>query len=77
MRGRPKTTPKKFVTDWGQVPVVFDLGYLAMLLGCSREKARLMCAGGSIPAVRLDGMWRINKHDMMKFFGVPDEGAQI
>ncbi len=65
---------RKYVTDWGQVPVVVDLGYLAMLLGCSRENARKLCVSNAIPAFKVGDMWRVNKRELMKLCGEEETG---
>ena len=60
---------KELITSWEKVPVVIDIGYVANLLRVSIETVRKACINGSLPAFKVNGMWRINKKDLMIFCG--------
>ena len=64
-----KERRRKYIMNWDEVPVILDLGYIAMVLGCSRENARKLCADNVIPSFKVGAMWRVKKHDLMKFCG--------
>ena len=62
---------KKYVTDWSQVPVLFDVAYAANLLGFTYDHTRRLCVAGIIPAHKVGrNSWRINKSEFMEYLGI-------
>ena len=62
-----KRRAKDLVYNWDTVPVVIDPPYVATILGCSREKVRKMCQSGTLPAFKMDGMWRVRKDALIAY----------
>ncbi|MBR1433044.1 MAG: helix-turn-helix domain-containing protein [Ruminiclostridium sp.] len=60
----------KLITSWSQVPVVMDLPMVCVILDVSPEQGRRLCAKGDIKAVKVGGVWRINKCDLMDYLKV-------
>lgn len=59
------------ITDWDQVPVVFDIAMASRILAVNYDKVRQMCRDGIIPAFKIGtNSWRINKEAFMKYLGV-------
>ena len=57
------------ITNWDQVPVVFDLPMLSVLLGQSREMLRIRASRGEIPAKKVGREWRFEKEKILKWLG--------
>ena len=55
------------LTSWDSIPIVLDIGYAAMVLGVSIETVRKACVAGTLPAFKINDLWRINKKDLMIF----------
>lgn len=50
------------ITNWDQVPVIFDVAMASRLLAINYDKVRQMCRNGEIPAYKIGtNSWRINK----------------
>lgn len=58
---------KRQITDWRDVPIVVDVDFVALVLNCHPESVRRMAAKGEIPAIKVGGVWRINKADLKKY----------
>lgn len=58
---------KRQITDWRDVPIVVDIDFVALVLNCHPESVRRMAAKGEIPAIKVGGVWRINKADLKKY----------
>ncbi|MBR1433043.1 MAG: helix-turn-helix domain-containing protein [Ruminiclostridium sp.] len=58
------------ITDWDQVPVVFDVPMAARILAMTDQKIRKMCREGDLPAFKVgENSWRFNKEAFMEFLG--------
>lgn len=66
-------TYKKVFTSWDDIPIVFDLPYVAVILGVCPETARRLVQKGTIKAIKVENQWRINKQDLMCYLGVDKE----
>lgn len=62
-----KRKAKDLVYNWDDVPVIIDIPYAMMLLGCSRETIRRECQNGGLPAFKVGDMWRIRKEDLIAY----------
>lgn len=61
------------VVGWGQVPIVIDLPYVAVVLGANPEVIRRYLASGKLKGFKVGREWRINKSDLMEFVGAKEE----
>ncbi|MBO6231761.1 MAG: helix-turn-helix domain-containing protein [Ruminococcus sp.] len=68
-----------YITDWDQVPVVFDVGMATRILAVSDQKVRKMCRSGEIPAYKIgENSWRFNKDEFMEWLGAKErQGASF
>ena len=62
----PVTLP---VTNWQEVPVIFDIPMAARLLGKTVEVVRRMIVNGQLPAQKTGGEWRLRKDTVMQMMG--------
>lgn len=62
-----KKNAKKLIYSWDEIPLILDIAYLTTLLGCSREKIRMECQSGRLPAFKIGDMWRVRKDDLIAF----------
>ena len=62
----PVTLP---VTNWQEVPVIFDIPMAARLLGKTVEVVRRMIVNGQLPAQKTGGEWRLRKDEIMACMG--------
>lgn len=56
------------ITNWEDVPVVFDVPYAARLFGFTADIMSRKCAKGEFPAHKIFGKWRINKDEAIEYF---------
>lgn len=57
------------ITDWAEVPVVFDMPLAARLTGLSVPCLKKRAQRGNLPgAVKFGGEWRISKDSFRNFF---------
>lgn len=60
----------KVITNWEQVPIIFDVPLAARILGLTDQKIRKMCREGTLPAFKIgENSWRFNKAEFMKHIG--------
>lgn len=57
---------QKFITNWDDVPEIFDIPYAMRLYGISRPTAYSMCNDGTLPAKKIGKLWRFSKRDVIK-----------
>lgn len=57
------------VTDWKEVPVIFDIPMACRILGKTTESVRKMLTTGELPAQKAGNEWRIRKDKMMEYLG--------
>lgn len=57
------------VTDWKEVPVVFDIPMVCRILCKTNESVRRMVVSGELPAQKTGNEWRIRKDKMMEYLG--------
>ena len=57
------------LTNWLEVPVVFDIAMACRLLGYTPEAVRRRLAEGSIPGRKVESGWRIRKDELMAYLG--------
>lgn len=62
-----KKKNQDYIYNWDEVPLILDIPSLMQLLGCSREKVRLECESGRLPAFKVGGMWRVRKDDLIAY----------
>lgn len=62
-----KRKAKKLIYSWDEIPVILDIHYLTILLGCSREKIRMECQSGRLPAFKIGDMWRVRKDELIAY----------
>ncbi len=67
---------KALIYDWNQIPVVVDPPLAGVLLGLHPDTVVRMCASGKIKAFRIGKSWRINRRELMKLCGEPEENPQ-
>lgn len=46
---------------------VLDIGDIAELFGCSREKVKRMARSGELPAFKFGKSWYVRQHDLERF----------
>lgn len=63
----PKKKNQDYIYNWDEVPLILDIPSLMQLLGCSREKIRLECKSGRLPAFKVGDMWRVRKDDFIAY----------
>lgn len=57
------------VTDWKEVPVIFDIPMACRILGKTSESVRRMVTSGELPALKAGNEWRIRKDHIMAYLG--------
>lgn len=62
-----KKKNQDYIYNWDAVPLIVDIPYLMRLLGCSREKVRMECQSGRLPAFKVGDMWRVRKDDLIAY----------
>lgn len=65
-RGEFMTT-QKYITNWDDVPVIFDVPFAARLLGFSVDIMTRKCQKGELPAHKVFNQWRIRKDELIQF----------
>ncbi|MBR5089548.1 MAG: helix-turn-helix domain-containing protein [Ruminiclostridium sp.] len=66
------------ITDWAQVPVVFDVAMASRILAINYDKVRQMCRDGIIPAYKIGtNSWRINKDEFMEWLGAKERRVRV
>ena len=66
----PRTERLKRPYTWDKIPVTFDAGFAAMLLGVDRRTILYWARMGDIPAKKVGKFWVFNKHDIMEWPGI-------
>lgn len=54
---------KKSITNWNDVPVIFDLAFASILCGKSVVRLRQLASKGLFPAYKIGNEWRVRKED--------------
>lgn len=62
-------SPAPPVTNWTQVPVLFDIHMAARLLNKTVEGVRRLICAGELPAHKAGGEWRLRKDEIMLALG--------
>lgn len=62
----PKTKARK-ITNWEQVPVIFDLSYAALLFGYTIDTLQKKAKKGEFPAHKKLGKWLVFKDEAEKW----------
>ena len=55
------------ITNWDDVPVIFDIPVCCILLGKSYDRIKKMCQKHEIPAFKFGAEWRFRKDEIMKW----------
>ncbi len=55
------------ITNWDDVPVVFDLPLAARILGVTYEGIKKRCQKGEIPAFKDGKLWRMEKEALRDY----------
>lgn len=58
---------KANITDWDNVPVVFDIPMAARILGVTPEGIKRRCQRGELPAFKDGKLWRFEKTAFMDY----------
>lgn len=58
---------RQFYT-WDELPLLINLTEACTLLCLSEETVRKLCKNGSLPAVKFNGSWRIDKIKLQAMF---------
>lgn len=56
---------EKLITDWDQVPELFDIPYAMRLYGINQVTMYSLCKSGELPAFKVGKLWRFRKSDVM------------
>ena len=51
----------KTITDWEQVPVIFDIPMACRLTGKSHDSVKKLCQKGAVPSFKVGKEWRFSK----------------
>lgn len=62
----------RLITNWDEVPLVFDLAYASNLIQISYDILSRWHKAGKFPAVKLNGEIRVTKDAMQDFLKVKD-----
>lgn len=49
------------ITNWDNIPLIFDIPIMVRLLGRSYENVKKMCQRGQLPAFKVGQEWRFEK----------------
>ena len=55
------------ITDWSNVPVVFDIPMAARILGVTPEGVKKRCQRGELPAFKDGKLWRFEKDAFLDY----------
>lgn len=55
-----------------QMPLVMDVEYVALVLGCSVVTVRKLIRTGQLPGKKLVKEWRVTKKDLLEFIDTPE-----
>lgn len=58
---------RKIITNFDEVPVIFDLAYASVLVGVCIVRLRQLSAEGKFPAFKIGNQWRVKKDDFMEW----------
>lgn len=56
-----------YVTDWDNVPIMFEIEYATKLLGMKKRSIQRMAKENKIPAFKANGKWRFYKEDIKEW----------
>lgn len=59
---------EKPITDWEQVPVVFDLPLASVIFGYTVDTLKRKAKTGEFPAHKVFDEWRVDKEEAMQFY---------
>ena len=57
----------RIITNWDEVPVIFDIPYAAVILGVTSEYLQQLARKDEFPAFKVGREWRIEKEDFRKY----------
>ena len=63
----PKNKYGAPITDWSEVPEIFDIAFAVRLLRQDYYVIRKKCANGQIPVFKFGHEWRFRKSDIEKW----------
>ena len=55
------------ITDWGNVPIVFDIPMAARILGKTYDNIQKRCKRGELPAFKDGTQWRFEKETFLEY----------
>lgn len=56
-----KTT--KYITNWDELPIIFDLPQASVLVGLGTERLRQLSKAGRFPAKQIGNSWRVDREE--------------
>ena len=63
----------KYVTDWSQVPVVVDVGFVSRLLQLNPQKIKKHLNKVIIKGQKVGKTWFINKSDLSELLNIEED----
>ena len=54
-------------TDWGEIPIIFDMPIAAKLVGKSIDRLKVLARQEKFPAFKVGSEWRIRKDDLLAY----------
>lgn len=64
-----ETMPRaKPITNWEQVPVIFDLALASIIFGYTVDTLQKKAQKGEFPAHKVFDEWRVDKDEAMQFY---------
>lgn len=55
------------ITDWNDIPLVFDIPIACRILGRSQDNVKRLCQKGLLPARKVGREWRFEKTRFMRW----------
>ena len=56
--------------DYSKLPAMLDTEQAAEILNVHRRSVIRMCVGGDIKAIKIRGLWRVNRDDLLEQLGL-------
>lgn len=53
----------KYITNWEELPIIFDLPHASVLVGLGAERLRQLSKAGRFPAKQIGNSWRVDREE--------------
>lgn len=64
---------QKYITNWEQLPIIFDLPMASLLVGIGEERLRQLSRAGKFPARKIGNSWRVDRESFKHWWEGQEE----